>query len=92
MACPKCGCKVHYQYTGGGDDFDRWVDQLERAIHSYAAWLAEFTTGDLQSLNVMRLRDESDTARRKLQAALTAALGVASSSQASAQTSNGDTK
>jgi hypothetical protein len=48
----------------------------DEAIHAYAAWLAEFTTGDLQSLNVMRLRDESDTARRKLETAIRSAHGV----------------
>ncbi len=28
MACPKCGCKVHYQYDGG-DDLDM-TEGLER--------------------------------------------------------------
>jgi hypothetical protein len=56
------------------------VDDLmalaDEAIHAYAAWLAEFTTGDLQSLNVMRLHDEKEAAHRKLRAALESALGV----------------
>jgi len=31
MACPKCGCKVHYQYNGGGgDDWDEFTENLER--------------------------------------------------------------
>jgi hypothetical protein len=47
---------------------------VDEAIHAYAAWLAEFTTGDLQSLNVMRLRDESEAARRKLEAAIRSAV------------------
>ena len=29
MACPKCGCKVTYQY-GEGDGFDPYDDQLQR--------------------------------------------------------------
>jgi hypothetical protein len=55
---------------------DDLMELADEAIHSYAAWLAEFTMGDLQSLNVMRLHDESEAARRKLHAALTAAHGV----------------
>ena len=29
MACPKCGCKVHYQYNGG-DDWSEFTENLER--------------------------------------------------------------
>lgn len=53
---------------------DQLMKLADEAIHAYAAWLAEFTTGDLQSLNVMRLRDESDAARRKLEAAIRSAV------------------
>lgn len=32
MACPKCGCKVTYQYDGGAgyDDCSEFDDRLER--------------------------------------------------------------
>lgn len=32
MACPKCGCKVAYQYDGGGgfDGIDGFDERLER--------------------------------------------------------------
>lgn len=29
MACPKCGCKVHYQFDGAADDSQPWPE-LER--------------------------------------------------------------
>jgi hypothetical protein len=48
----------------------------DEAIHAYAAWLAEFTTGELPSLHVDRLNDEKDAARRKLRAAIESACGV----------------
>lgn len=28
MACPKCGCKAHYQYNG--DDWSEFTETLER--------------------------------------------------------------
>lgn len=30
MACPNCGCKVAYQYDGGGDDSEQADERLER--------------------------------------------------------------
>lgn len=30
MACPKCGCKVVYQYDDGADDCGPGDDSLER--------------------------------------------------------------
>jgi hypothetical protein len=32
MACPKCGCKVHYQYDNGWDG-----DQMDETIERCAA-------------------------------------------------------
>lgn len=29
MACPRCGCKVHYQYDPG-DDLEQTDERLER--------------------------------------------------------------
>lgn len=30
MACPSCGCKVHYQFDGWGDDCATADDRMER--------------------------------------------------------------
>jgi uncharacterized C2H2 Zn-finger protein len=30
MACPKCGCKVHYQYDSGWDAEQQSDENLER--------------------------------------------------------------
>ena len=55
------------------DDLMKLADE---AIHAYAAWLAEFTTGELPSFHVDRLNAEKDAARRKLEAAIRSAHGV----------------
>jgi hypothetical protein len=49
---------------------DELVKMADEAIHAYAAWLAEFTTGDLPSLHADRLNDEKDAARRRLEMAI----------------------
>lgn len=56
------------------DDLMKLADE---AIHAYAAWLAEFTTGELPSHHVDRLNAEKDEARRKLEAAIRTTHGVA---------------
>jgi spore coat polysaccharide biosynthesis predicted glycosyltransferase SpsG len=62
------------------DRTDELMKLADDAIHAYAAWLAEFTVGELPSLHVDRLNNEKDAARRKLEAAIRSAVdGVGAS-------------
>ena len=37
MACPKCGCKVHYQYDGGAGWDNHHRDDCDEALQRCAA-------------------------------------------------------
>lgn len=43
MACPKCGCKVHYQYDSGWDD-----EQCDERLERCAACGEVFDIGDAE--------------------------------------------
>ena len=77
LSAAECVCGAWDKPSASVDELMKLADE---AIHAYAAWLAEFTTGDLPSFNVARLNEEKDAARRKLRAALEGACGVPASS------------
>lgn len=56
--------------TPAAEGVEALMALADKAIHAYAAWLAETIAGEIPSAHVERLNDDKDKARRELRTAL----------------------